>query len=561
MVGGDTGNVYKGRQGTGFATVFGRNEDFDKSLAALAKPDYSKFSDKTAKERPGDTWHYYNNELARAVDSKIKEGAALMTATGSKDLWSDISDPALKWRSDMGALGRAKSNIDQYKDAYDKAIGAIAVREEDYDPAYVEAVKNFPTTYDFSQLADGKIGFPVPKFTNPGDLYADLYTKDADAFQKSLKEGEVVSSDAVKERLNLYFNDPSKEKNLQAARQAFSNLEPKAQDKYKAIAEIQGFSEPWQAHAFTNYMNRITTKDVDLTSTAAKFGREAATKDYKKTNESGDVTEMTSSTALADPKYPDRQAKSYFYENAHLLDNPGAMSQLGVPMDIPREERRKRAEKAFSAIVRSNVETSYEKSRTTDEAGSGYGKEEIVANWDLWRQRIGSKDQAIANEAAGFVVGAKDPSGMGVVTNASVEYSGTPFKSKNGDIIYRGAKPGEAQRLVLEYSNEQAARTARDKYYKELILGLTPDDGESREDFAKRQTAYSTYLQELNQAGGKKVEIPLVDDKEQILKRVHDDAVQRTKSLYTPEIKRQADELGILKQGQTTFKDPAKLDE
>lgn len=563
-VGTDIGNVYKGQQGTGFATVFREDERLKDSLAAMAakKKSPDKFFKESEEKRPGDTWHFYNNELAKQVDGKIREGAALMTATGSANLWSDTSQPAFQWREDMARLNRVKSNIDQYKEQYDKAISAIAVREESYDQQYVKEVKSFPAAHSFEDLATGQVQFPTPKFTNPGDLYADFYTNDRKAFQESLKEGEIPSKQAVKQRLNLYFSDPSKQPNAQAAAQAYGNLTDEAKKKYQAIAETEGFDQPWMAHAYTNYLSGLTTQEVNLAESAIEIAKKAEPKIVTTIDERGDVTKYVSSRRLKDPKYPDIQAKSFFHEKAFLLDNPSAMAQLGVSMEIPREERRAKAEKAYAQMVRDNVREEFERRRLEDEAGVGASTEEIRANWDLWRKRIGSGDQQIANEAAGFVVGGKDPTGMGVVTNARISLAAAGILPFSKQSVEKGRIDEAPQELILEYSNVKAATAAREKYYKEVLIGIEKSDQETQEEFNRRKESFTDYLIDMERRwdGETEVRIPLIDDKEQILKRIHDDAVKRAKGLYEPQITRTEDELGILQQGPSTY-DPAGLDE
>jgi hypothetical protein len=547
-VGDGTGQTYQGEQGIELATVLDSNFTKDIiSLAAQRKAAKDKNraagAKTTREETPGETWHFYQNQLAKDVERTLNNGAAIMTATGSDNLWTDSNEYAANWRNSMGRLNKVKSNIDQYQDQYSKAIASIAVREDEYDPDYVNAVKAFPHSFSYEDLAEGNIQFPVPKFNNPGDLFSDLYVAEAERYFEQLGEGEPPNEQEVRQLLFTYFSDPSKEANAQAAIQMYERLDTDGKSYFKDLARRKGLGEPWMAYAMHNFMNMGRTDTIDLTSVAVKAAKDAPLRSKRSEVEgTAGITIGSRQDRFAASDYPEQAAKSYFAKNDYLLDKPEELRQLGIDMEsMPdRENRRRAAEAALAGLIRENEPKLTDYTRDVEAGRSGISDEQKMLNFNDWRERLGSEQLVVADEAAKFLVDVSGFEGQAPISNARV------VDSKYG-----------LRQLVLEFNDQDQADRIRAKFLQE---GFDPSKIELSEEenlqlqvenqgkpsteiqaakqrmLAEKRENYQKYIDELErQSTGNTVRIPFADmpgSYEQVLKILHNLSAEQKGELY-----------------------------
>jgi hypothetical protein len=566
-VGSNLGQVYKGNQGIQLATVYDRGY-IEALMAGQKAAEEAKRKDKvdgmkkTAEALPKDTWHFYQNEVSKDVDALLMEGARLMTDYGINNLWTDTSPEAFEWRNKITALQGGVKNIDQYQDQYDKAIAAIAIREEKYNPNYVNRVKNFPKNHDKSQLMTGDIQFPVPEFINPGDIYSNFYVAESKRYQQTLQAGQPPDSAEIDNLLQMYFSDPSRTHDADAARQMFEQLPQNERDVYADQARRNGLAEPWMAHAKSNFMGMLNTETLDMTAVGVQFAQDASyeQKGSRVTDTSG-VTKSSSRTRFSDPSYPEKQAKSYFYKNDYLLDKPDEMKQLGIDLNkVPnRETRRKIAEAAMAQTIRDNAETKseYGLGRNFGAGSGGIGTDERLRNYDDWRPRLNSDDITVANEAAKWLVDVSGIEGQRPISDAYVR------QPTRATIHYKDPNIGDqrfefGRALVVTYSNQKEADSARAILLKQLynsdsvklnqeeedaLTNAYPDDDDAFEQakqnmLREKNEAYKDYLKELERRSvGNTIEYPLVGGEwEQVFKTMHGVSVAQKKALYETEL-------------------------
>jgi hypothetical protein len=564
-VGTDIGKVYIGDQGKELATTFDKGY-VDLLLATKAAAEEAKrkkkadSAAKTKENTPGDTWHFYQNELAQDIEGVLNEGAGIMANYGIDDLWTSTHPAAFQWRRKMEGLNKAKTNIDQYQKEYDKAIASIAVREDKYDPEYVSEVSTFPQTFDYATLKLGKTQFPVPKFINPGNLYSNFYVAESNRYQQTLDPGEPGSVEKASEIVKLYFTDPSRVHDANAARQMFEKLPKETQLIFADEARRSGLPEPWMAHARSNFLGNLDEDTLDLTTEAVKFAQEASyvVKESDIEDIAG-VSKLSSKKKFADPSYPEAQAKSYFYQRDYLLDKPKELLQLGIDINkVPdRETRRTLAENSMAQLIRDNAEenSKYGLSREQGSGSGGIGVQEKLQNYDDWRPRLNSDDPVVANEAAKWLVDVSGMEGQKPISDAKVNQpTRATIHYKDPNIPDQRLEFGRS--LSITYTDQKEADAARANVLKalydpeELTLNQNEEDAlnnayPNKEDVQERaearkrmleekNKAYLDYLKELKRRStGNTVEYPLVGGEyEQVFKTLHGISARQKKELF-----------------------------
>jgi len=565
-VGTDIGTVYRGRQGEGLATTFDtrmlqQGLMQDQALQArrnlAAQEDRAK---KTKDAKEGKTWHFYQNNLAQEVQGLLESGSQLSVQKGI-DPWTSTDPDASEWRQRMANVPRTIANIDQYQDQYTKAIQAIAVREKDYDPDYVEQVKAFPQMYDYEALKDGRVQFPVPKFYNPGNLYSNLYVKDAKLYKESLGEGEPARPSDIRNRVMMYAQDPANAADVQAGRQIFEGLSDNDKEYYADVARREGFSEPWEAHAAENYSLMMGNEVMDLMGKASAFAANANMKKFdSKIQDPSGVTTTAGSLRFADPNYPENTARSFFSRYDYILDKPAELAQLGIDMEaVPnRETRRALAEQSFARKIRDN-EPKQIKTGLDRPSDGGLSSDEVLSNYDLWRQTVGSKNPVVRDEAAGFVTNVKGFAGQGPVKSARVVERSSPTGYAPRGMAVMPTDSEMTRSLAVQFANQKEADAVRRKFAQELYKGgdisLTEDERiaisqqfagdpssiaiKEEETLSKKRDAFASYLRELDrQSQGNEIHIPLHGGRsEQVLKHIHALSASQKGYLYESTLK------------------------
>lgn len=580
MVGTEVGQVYKGKQGEGFATTFDQRWAAELGLQQKAGRAKAKeaHAEKTEEMLPGEVWHFYNNEVAKEMEGIVGEGAKLMAETGSANLWEDTADYARNWREVFSAARRGADNINQYEAFYKDAMKAVAAREDEYDPAYLTELQAFPFKHTKEDLAAGQVQFPFAKMKNPGELYSKLYVADADAYGKTLKPGEEPDAAAVRDRILMFMQDPSHDAEAVAAQQMYEMLPDDKKAYFADRARASGLPQPWMAHAEHNYMGRLSKTEVDLNAEAVKFAAGATMREYGSSIQDLEgVTKGVKSVKFANDNFPREAARSYFRVNDHLLDNENAMAQFGISMENTpsREGRRAAAELEMARRIKANEKRKFE-DNLRRRAGAGAGQQEQMESFDLWRQTIGSMDDVVANEAAQYIYSTKI-AGQKPISNATVIdmeevipasqeerveafrqsewYKGRfDFEEPSGsrEPLGRALEVTFADQTLADKLREEFLKTRYDPAEIELTAGErnqisarlggdyeSPEyQSEVNNALRAKQEAYGAFVDDLKRRSvGNTVAIPLFGwEHEQILKTLHDETARQKKRLYESQI-------------------------
>jgi len=549
-VGTQIGGVYTNDQGKGLATTFPDSNLVEQAgqlkLAeeARQRADRKAGADKTAEMAPKETWHFYQEAIAQRTQDLLKEGAQIMTATGSDNLWSDPAEYAREWRAKFAAHNGAVNNIDQYQTQYENAINDIAVREDEYDPDYVNAVKLFPKTFSVDDLATGQVQFPVPKFSNPGNLFSDFFVAEGERYFNRLEPGEPPNEDEIVQLMRTYFADPSKKANLDAAKQMYTQLPSKARTYFADVARRKGFEEPWMAYAMHNFKGMGSTEDLDLTAKAISLATNAPlrTSGSSIQNEGG-KTVSRKGTGFADPDYPEQAAKSFFQKNDFLLDKPSELRQLGIDLEETpdRVERRRKAEAAMVKLIRDNEPTKSQYSERQRAGGSGLGAQDKLDNFDDWRERLNDPNLDVAEEAARWLVDTRGFEGQSPISDVVVWAPDNAPRSLR--IKFRDQKDADKARVAfLEERLSPSEIELSDDENRQLRLKYEEDEEAlakaQQSALADKRAEYSEYITELeNQSRGNVLHVPVEDvGYEQVLKTLHDLSAEQKGSLYQTEI-------------------------
>lgn len=546
MVGTDIGTVYRGQQGTGYATVLDTSilerayqlDAAGRASKAKERADVQKSMEDAA---PKEVWHYYSAEVQRKYKEWLEEGAGLMTRKNINNPWASDDTDAVKWQIKGAELRRTVDNINQAKGLYDKAMSDIGTRGDSYDDDYKKSVENFAKDNPFDKIASGQYDFPQAKFKDASKLYDRFFVADAQDLKNNLGEGQLPSQGVVMERVNTFFSVPENEPEKQAAQEMFASLTPDQKDKYTAKAELLGVDdEPWKALAYENYKARFVPQPRNLANDALEYAKSAPKNiaSWSKEDASG-MTVGGAAEKLSNVNYPKLAAKSHFTEYSYLLDDEAYMNQLGVPMDVPRAKRREQAEKALAQVIKQNI--TQETSSTVSRQGQGLGDEEIKSNFDQWRKDIGSYDPTVATQAAKWLYANK--STFGEVTEAGVKIEPNvrpPFKTNRW--------------LVLRYENEKEANNFKSKFYSEAIQGTSGLDPSQTSALKEAMDFYQ------EKSGPNVIAIPVQPEYEQVLKRIHDQTARANKTLYEFVGERKA-ELDAVGGGSGTPKKKGVLDD
>lgn len=528
-VGTDIGRTYSGQQGNQFATTFGPSKAIPLAAQAAAQKAASKAKargdarDAMMKAKPEEVWHHYSAQVNKAWEDLVLKGSKIMTDKGIDDPWKSTDPDSVAWQIEMARLKSSADNINQAKDWWDKSVAGIAVRGNDYTDDYKDKVRNFAKENDFTKLASGQFALPEADFKNPSNIFSNFLVKESDRLKTDF-EDRVPSDSEFATRTKQYFTSDENEVDAKAAKQMFDNLPDPAKKRFQAIAQRQGLEGGEQAMMFEDLKNRYAKPEVNVMEKALSWAK-SAPKDYSKWSreDTGGVTKSGSTKDLANSSYPMEVAKGEIGSNMWWLDNEEIMAQLNVDMDVPREQRRTAAIASYSKMVKDNI-TKETTSGVARAAGAGISDEDIKESWPKWRLSIGSGDAEEANQSAKFLYDTKTD--YGLVKDAEVIQPSMTY-------IVRGAGMGKTEKehkvLRVNLNSEDDANRFKKEYlnekYYEATLGpdATPESREALEDLISHYE---------DKSQGTVVEIPLIEEEEQILKTLHDAAARQKKQPF-----------------------------
>jgi len=534
MVGTQLGTAYSGQQGNQLATVI-RPNDLSTYEAFLAKDKIRKdkaaadFSKGALEVKPEEVWHFYSSDLSKTWENWFQKGANLMPGG---DPWKRSDKDAIDWQIEGSRIKAANANVKQAKALWDKAMGDIGTRGDEYTEEYKTQVKDFAVNNPLDKIMTGQFNFPQAEFKNPSTIHQDFLVGGLDNVQKAAGK-EAVPTDADFNNYTVsYFSTPEAEKNVIAAKQMFGKLSPADQNTYISQAQnTPGFKgEGWMAYMNEQLQNRYKKPELDIAQEAIDRAADAPLSERSSSTEDlSQVTTSSSRTYLANKAYPQEQAISYFTKNSWAVSEPKYAQQLGVDPNLPLEERKKKMIAAMAKQIEKNIETKSEFG--VSRAGGNASDKETIGSHDKWRKDIGSNDPATSTEAANWLV-----QGLGLkgasATSAFVSSNDYDINegAKRAYDQYRAGKPASADKfkvLQIVFKNKDEMEAAKEKMFKEL-------DSAEPSIAAKDRKNYTDLMDYYRKEGsyGSVLKIPITVENEQVLKRIHDKNVKETGQLY-----------------------------
>jgi hypothetical protein len=312
----------------------------------------------------------------------------------------------------------------------------------------------------------------------------------------------------------------------------FGKLSPADQNAYITKAQnTPGFKgEGWMAYMNEQLQNRYKKPELDIAQEAIDRAADAPLSEKSSSTEDmSQITTSSSRTYLSNKAYPQEQATSFFTKNSWAVSEPKYAEQLGVDPNLPLEERRKKMIAAMAKQIEKNIETKSEFGISRAGTGNASDKERI-GNYDVWRKNLTSADRGTSTEAANWLV-----QGLGFskaqVSSAFVSTNDYDINegAKRAYDQYQAGKPmsGKMKVLQIVFKNPAEMEAAKEKMYKELDdAGVAAKDKKSYSDLMDYYRKEGSY--------GSVLKVPIVQENEQILKRIHGQTVKETKELYTP---------------------------
>lgn len=528
-VGTDIGTVYSGKQGNQFATTFGASKAATLGAQSAANKAAAKAKsrgdakDAMMKAKPEEVWHHYSARANQKWEDWVLEGSKIMTNKNVDDPWKSTDPEAIKWQIDGARLKSSVDNINQAKDWWDKSVAAISSRGDEYTDEYKESVRNFAKNNEFDKLAGGQFEIPQADFKNPSNIFSNFLVKESDRIRDEF-DTKVPKDSEFATRTKQYFSSEENEVDAKAAKQMFDNLPEPTRKRLTAIAQRQGLDGGEQAMMYEDLKNRYTKPDINVTEKALKWADDAP-KNYSKWSRegTGGVTKSGSTKSLANTSYPEDVAAGEIGSNMWWLDDEGVMEQLGVDMDVPREQRRVAAIANYSKIIKDNI-TKETTSGVSRRSGSGIDDESLKESWPKWRIAIGSADVEIANQSAGFLY--DTTTDYGKVKEAEIQ-------QPTGQYVGEGAGVGKAfsehKVLKLVMNSEDDANRFKKEYLNEKYFQSTLGSDATQE---QRDALGDLIRHYEGKSDGSVLEIPLIEEEEQILKTLHDAAARQKKQAF-----------------------------
>ena len=156
MIGSNQGQVYTGKQGNQLATVLGPSRSLGVYEGALAKrqadkaKDAADFSKGAMDIKPEEVWHYFSSDLSKTWEGWMSKGAQMMDKGNP---WKRSDKDAVQWQIEGARIKAANENVKQAKALWDKAMGDINTRGDEYTDEYKESVRNFAQNNPLLQIS------------------------------------------------------------------------------------------------------------------------------------------------------------------------------------------------------------------------------------------------------------------------------------------------------------------------------------------------------------------------------------------------------------------------
>lgn len=214
MIGSNLGQVYTGQQGNQLATVLGPSralasyEGYAAKKAADKAKDSADLSKGMMDVKPEEVWHFYSADQQKTWENWVNKGAGMMPKGNP---FKRYDDEAIQWQIEGSRIKAANENIKQAKSLWDKAMGDINSRGDEYTDEYKEKVKNFAANNPVDVIATGKFDFPQAEFKNPSTIHQDYMVNGLGNLEKAAGENVLQDRDFNNYSIS-YFSTPEAEK-------------------------------------------------------------------------------------------------------------------------------------------------------------------------------------------------------------------------------------------------------------------------------------------------------------------------------------------------------------
>ena len=502
MVGSSQGSVHRQRQGTGLATIlsgdlavkdFLAQDDLEaktrmSGLAARQKAAQDA-ADNIAKFNP-ERWLRHEREIKDGMNAWVDQGAKLMRQ--GKNPWSSTDDESVAWRKQQATLdAKAKASM-QMKEMFEATRSKIDGSEPTkYDPASLQAMRDYFET-PLDQIISGAVLPPALLQARPSmdlqktwaGLAKDLYDRNGDKPLDEAGKWDFVTASIG--------NDPQL---LEAAGSYMANLPAGEQERYKQRSQQTGKSIMELVNR--DFLDRYSPgkEPFDLNKYIQQ-GADSIDVPYSSWRNPETFGKSVDKKELAGIARTKAQT---------MLTNPDALIgyQSLLPMKDGETEGEYRARAVPDLAKRlQNMKATSTESGLTDKGGEG---RDIQVSGEMWLRHIKSADTSLNERASRFLFDTK-----GLIGNINVESA-----KVDPTMIYDDQLKKAAPSLIIYIQGNPSL--------KEVEKAITENT-----DFKKDQIRFETV------GTSSVVRIPITDDTENALLRMHDKAFKTGNRKYDP---------------------------
>lgn len=515
MVGTNVGSVHKQRQGTGLATVLKGDmavEDFirldnagdnARQAAAQARRAAADAAMKDIKDFNPERWLRHDREIKDGLNQWIDEGARLLQSGVNPS--ASLDPKSVEWRKRKAMLEQTAKSSMQMKDMFEKTRAKLDGSEPDkYDQATILKMKEYFETPLDKITKEGILPPPMIQ-AKPGlnlqktwaGLTKDLYDRNG-----SKPLDEAGKWDFVTASMS---NDPEV---IEATESYLFNLPQAEQDRYKQRAQQTGKS----VMELVNYdfLERYSPgkEPFDLN----KYIQTGA--------DSIDVPYAEWRTPFKSGLAPDKKelGKIAATKAQTMLVNPEALYgyQSLLPMNDGESEGDYRARATADLTKRlQDLKATKTASGVTAE---GQGEADIAASGEKWLQHLKSGSRDLEERASNFLFDARGVLGNMNVTAAAVD----------PELKYDDQAKKALPTLVMTVEGAPSLKEVKEGLRTNMGLPAETVDGAEYETVGTKTT----------------IRIPISDNTENALLRIHDKAYKTGGRPYDPDpLQWSADEL------------------
>jgi hypothetical protein len=391
--GSNLGSVYTGQEGFGKAFILGESDDSLKAYsdllddqaaldaakqvgAAKAAAEKQTRQDKLKPEIP-EHWNRYDKDIQDHTDKLFKLGADLMAAGIDDPMKSTVGAAQLFQKETDRLQKKAKLSM-QYKDSWEKDRLKI---NEDKENKYTQESKDaLVDWYDQSNLDERLDKGELPPrlmVADPKFELADFYGKLAGKVGENNPNPEDADLANI---VNIAFSDPANAGFKEAIDTEMANImkDPDQKQALEANATAAGL-KPMEYLAMSQLRSYFGTEPLDINKLITSYLP---------------VTDISGSK-VEDAQGVTRSSESEYLKPEKLTAAAKAMVDFNprIVADLKKSGAIKTSDEAYKYIedlMKAQVQTKYKYGVDREEkggyAGTGFDKEELDKDHDVWRQ-------------------------------------------------------------------------------------------------------------------------------------------------------------------------------